>query len=125
MAPLCHGDHARTENPRTGRESASRSSITGAETVQRSDREPNRTWTPVVIDDETPWVQGLSGSCGDTTLAIPSAGNGRQRAPAMSATARSGAAWDRPAAWAGLDKVPPTQTDEVVALQQRAGDLDR
>src|SRR4249919_1173446 len=82
-----------------------------------------RTWTPVVIDDETPWVQGYRGLWGyDTRDPF-----GGERAPAGPRYERNGSvrrAWDRPAAWAGLDKVPPTPTDEVVALQQRAGDID-
>jgi hypothetical protein len=82
-----------------------------------------RSWTPVVIDDETPWVQGYRGLWGyDTRDPF-----GGERAPAGPRYERNGAvrgAWDRPAAWAGLDKVPPTPSDEVVALQQRAGDID-
>jgi len=82
-----------------------------------------RTWTPVVIDDDTPWVTGYRGLWGyDTRDPF-----GGERAPAGPRYERDGSirrAWDRPAAWAGLDKVPPTRTDEVLALQQRAGDIE-
>jgi hypothetical protein len=74
----------------------------------------DRTWTPVVIDDETPWVTGYRGLWGyDTRDPF-----GGEQAPAGPRYERDGTirpAWDRPAAWAGLDKVPPTRTDEVVA----------
>ena len=83
----------------------------------------DRTWTPVVIGDETPWVTGYRGLWGyDTRDPF-----GGERAPAGPRYERDGSirpAWDRPAAWAGLDKVPPTRTDEVVALQRRAGDIE-
>ena len=83
----------------------------------------NRVWTPVVIDDETPWVRGYRGLWGyDTRDPF-----GGERAPAGPRYERNGSirkSWDRPAAWAGLDKVPPTRTDELVALRRRADDID-
>jgi hypothetical protein len=76
-----------------------------------------------VIGDETPWVTGYRGLWGyDTRDPF-----GGERAPAGPRYERDGSirpAWDRPAAWAELDKVPPTRTDEVVALQRRAGDIE-
>jgi hypothetical protein len=82
-----------------------------------------RTWTPVVIDDETPWVWAYRGLWGyDTRDPF-----GGERAPAGPRYERNGSvrrAWGRPAAWAGLDKVPPTRTDEVLALRRRADDID-
>jgi hypothetical protein len=80
-------------------------------------------WTPVVIDDDTPWVREYRGLWGyDTRDPF-----GGERAPAGPRYERNGPirrAWDRPVAWAGLDKVPPTPTDEVSALQRRAADLE-
>jgi hypothetical protein len=76
----------------------------------------------VVIDDDTPWVRDYRGLWG-TTPVIHSAGS----APAGPRYERNGSirqARDRPVAWAGLDKVPPTPTDEVAALQQRADQVD-
>jgi hypothetical protein len=32
--------------------------------------------------------------------------------------------WDRPVAWAGLDKVPPNRTAELVALQRRVAEIE-
>jgi hypothetical protein len=82
-----------------------------------------RAWTPVVIDNETPWVWAYQGLWGyDTRDPF-----GGERAPAGPRYERDGSvrrAWDRPAAWAGLDKVPPTRTDEVLALRRRADDID-
>jgi hypothetical protein len=80
-------------------------------------------WTPVLIDDDTPWVREYRGLWGyDTRDPF-----GGERAPAGPRYERNGSirrAWDRPVAWAGLDKVPPTPTDEASALQRRAADLE-
>jgi len=80
-------------------------------------------WTPVAIDDETPWVRDYHGLWGyDTRDPF-----GGERAPAGPRYERNGSvrpSWDRPVAWAGLDKVPPLPRDEVSALQQRAGDIE-
>jgi hypothetical protein len=76
-----------------------------------------------VIDDDTPWVRDYRGLWGyDTRDPF-----GGERAPAGPRYERNGSirpAWERPAAWAGLDKVPPTETDEISALQRRAGDIE-
>jgi hypothetical protein len=80
-------------------------------------------WTPVVIDDETPWVRDYRGLWGyDTRDPF-----GGERAPAGPRYERNGSirqAWDRPVAWAGLDKVPPTPIHEVSALKQRADEVE-
>ena len=82
-----------------------------------------RTWTAVAIDGETPWVRDYRGLWGyDTRDPF-----GGERAPAGPRYERDGStrlAWDRPVAWAGLDKVPPTRADEFAALQRRAGDVE-
>jgi hypothetical protein len=82
-----------------------------------------RAWTAVAIDDETPWVRDYRGLWGyDTRDPF-----GGERAPAGPRYERDGStrlAWDRPVAWAGLDKVPPTPADESAALQRRAGDVE-
>jgi hypothetical protein len=82
----------------------------------------DQVWTPVVIDDDTPWVREYRGLWGyDTRDPF-----GGERAPAGPRYERDGsirAAWERPVAWAGLDKVPPTQTDELYGLQRRADDI--
>jgi hypothetical protein len=82
-----------------------------------------RPWTPVVIDDETPWVRGYRGLWGyDTRDPF-----GGERAPAGPRYERNGSirqSWARPVAWAGLDKVPPTETDEIAALRRRADDIE-
>jgi hypothetical protein len=82
-----------------------------------------RAWTCVVIDDDTPWVREYRGLWGyDTRDPL-----GGERAPAGPRYERNGStrlSWDRPAAWAGLDKVPPTRADELKALQRRADDVE-
>jgi hypothetical protein len=83
----------------------------------------DQAWTCVVIDDDTPWVRDYRGLWGyDTRDPF-----GGERAPAGPRYERNGStrlAWDRPVAWAGLDKVPPTRADELDALQRRAGDVE-
>jgi hypothetical protein len=80
-------------------------------------------WTCIVIDDDTPWVRDYRGLWGyDTRDPL-----GGERAPAGPRYERDGStrlSWDRPAAWAGLDKVPPTRADERKALQRRADDIE-
>jgi hypothetical protein len=52
---------------------------------------------------------------------------GGERAPAGPRYERNGSTrptWDRPVAWAGLDKVPPNRTAELVALQRRAAEIE-
>jgi hypothetical protein len=82
-----------------------------------------RTWTAVPIDDETAWVRDYRGLWGyDTRDPF-----GGERAPAGPRYERDGStrlSWDRPVAWAGLDKVPPTRADEVTALQRRADGVE-
>jgi hypothetical protein len=82
-----------------------------------------RAWTAVAIDDETPWVRDYRGLWGyDTRDPF-----GGERAPAGPRYERDGStrlAWDRPVAWAGLDKVSPTPSDESAALQRRAGEVE-
>jgi hypothetical protein len=82
-----------------------------------------RKWTAVAIDEETPWLRDYRGLWGyDTRDPF-----GGKRAPAGPRYERDGStrlAWDRPVAWAGLDKVPPTRADELTALQRRAGDVE-
>ena len=82
-----------------------------------------RAWTCIVIDDDTAWVRDYRGLWGyDTRDPL-----GGERAPAGPRYERNGSirlSWERPAAWAGLDKVPPTPADELKALQRRADDVE-
>lgn len=65
-----------------------------------------RTWAPVVIDDETPWVRDYRGLWGlDTRDRF-----GGERAPAGPRYERGGTvrrSWADPLGWCGLQKVPP------------------
>jgi hypothetical protein len=71
-------------------------------------------WSPVPIDEETPWVRDYTGLWGlDTQDRF-----GGERAPAGPRYDRDGSvrtAWASPAGWAGLLKIPP-RIDEVAAL---------
>ena len=82
-------------------------------------------WAPVLIDDETPWVDGYRGLFGlDTYDRF-----GGERAPAGPKYGRSGTvrmSWNDPLGFAGLDKVPPPsrQPDELRArIEQRRARL--
>jgi hypothetical protein len=67
-------------------------------------------WSPVLIDDDTPWVRGFRGLWGlDTHDPL-----GGERAPAGPRYDRDGTvreSWGQPVAWAGLDKEPPTRVE--------------
>ena len=83
------------------------------------------TWTPVLIDDDTPWVDGYRGLFGlDTYDRF-----GGERAPAGPKYGRSGSvrmSWNDPLGFAGLDKVAPPsrQPDELRArIAQREATL--
>jgi hypothetical protein len=81
-------------------------------------------WSPVLIDDETPWVRDYRGLCGlDTRDRF-----GGERAPSGPRFERDGsvrAAWANPLGWAGLLKVAPLQDDLAQALTERVAALER
>ncbi len=81
-------------------------------------------WTPVVIDDETPWVRDYRGLWGlDTRDRF-----GGERAPSGPRYERDGSvrtSWSNPLGWAGLLKVPPHESDLAEALAERVGELER
>ena len=85
-----------------------------------------REWSPVVIDDETPWVRDYRGLWGlDTHDRF-----GGERAPSGPRYERNGSvrtSWANPLGWAGLLKVPPEDDDHqfAEALQGRVAALDR
>jgi hypothetical protein len=79
-------------------------------------------WSPVVIFDETPWVDKYRGLWGlDTRDFI-----GGERAPSGPKYNRDGSvrqSWFDPLGWAGMDKVPtPPQIPHK--LQERAGEME-
>lgn len=82
-----------------------------------------RSWTPVQIDDETPWVRHFRGLWGlDTRDRF-----GGERAPAGPRYERGGQirqAWADPLGWAGLQKVPPSAAETVALLRGRVDAID-
>ena len=80
-------------------------------------------WTPVLIDDDTPWVRDYRGLWGlDTRDRF-----GGERAPSGPRYERDGsvrASWANPLGWAGLLKVPPSEEDLAEALRERVAALD-
>ncbi len=88
----------------------------------------DRRWTPVLIDDRTPWVRDFQGLWGlDTTDPF-----GGERAPAGPRYERNGTirpSWSDPVGWAGLDKVPATQdlltAATAVREQELTDEIDR
>jgi hypothetical protein len=82
----------------------------------------DREWTPVVIDDETPWVFDFRGLWGNDTE-DPFGG---ERAPAGPRYERSGAvrpSWGDPVGWSGLAKVAPSVEAAEQLVQRRLGEL--
>jgi hypothetical protein len=81
-------------------------------------------WTPVLIDDDTPWVRDYRGLWGlDTRDRF-----GGERAPSGPRYERDGSvrsSWSNPLGWAGLLKIPPDDGDLAEALEDRIGELDQ
>jgi len=68
-------------------------------------------WTPILIGDDTPWVDGYRGLWGLETKDV----FGGERAPSGPKYNRNGAvrsSWYDPLGWAGLDKVVPPRDAE-------------
>ncbi|HSR86233.1 MAG TPA: hypothetical protein VLM11_18800 [Streptosporangiaceae bacterium] len=81
-------------------------------------------WSPVLVDDETPWLRDFRGLWGlDTGDPF-----GGERAPAGPRYEREGAvrlSWSEPVSWAGLDKeTPPSPTAEGQVIADRMAELD-
>jgi hypothetical protein len=87
-------------------------------------------WEAVLIDDATPWVHAYRGLWGlDTRDRF-----GGERAPSGPRYERDGSvrsSWANPLGWAGLQKVPPRDSDvrdlvaeRVAALELEVGELD-
>jgi hypothetical protein len=81
-------------------------------------------WSPVLIDDETPWVRDYRGLWGlDTGDRF-----GGERAPSGPRYERDGsvrASWANPLGWAGLLKVAPDEDDVAQTLAERISALER
>jgi hypothetical protein len=83
----------------------------------------DRGWTPVVIDDETPWVvdyRGLWGNDTDDPL-------GGERGPAGPRYERSGEVrhcWGDVVGWSGLAKVAPNTTVAIDLVVSRLGEVE-
>ncbi len=82
----------------------------------------SRAWSPVVIDDTTPWVTTYRGLWGlDTRDRF-----GGERAPAGPRFERAGTerrSWIDPLGWAGLQKVPATGAESTRLLERRIAEL--
>lgn len=82
----------------------------------------DRPWTPVVVDDTTPWVFDYQGLWGNDT-ADPLGG---ERGPAGPRYERSGAvraSWGDPVGWSGLAKVAPNHDVAEALVRQRLDEL--
>lgn len=81
-------------------------------------------WTPILIDADTPWVRDFSGLWGlDTEDPF-----GGERAPAGPRYERNGTirpSWADPVGWAGLQKVPATPAEYYRAVDDRLSELER
>ena len=81
------------------------------------------TWTPVVIDDDTPWVRDYRGLWGhDTRDRL-----GGERGPAGPRYDRDGSvrqSWGDPVGWAGLAKVAPNPELELALVGRRIEQID-
>ncbi len=82
-----------------------------------------KTWHPVLIDDDTPWLRDYRGLWGlDTGDPF-----GGERAPAGPRYERDGSVrlcWSDPVGWAGLDKEAPTPAADQQAVEGQITELD-
>jgi hypothetical protein len=82
-----------------------------------------RSWRPVLVGDDTPWLRDYRGLWGlDTRDPF-----GGERAPAGPRYERDGSVrlcWSDPVGWAGLDKEPATPAAEQEAVKERIAELD-
>jgi hypothetical protein len=80
-------------------------------------------WSPVVIDEETPWVRDYRGLWGhDTRDKL-----GGERGPAGPRYERDGTvrlSWGDPLGWAGLAKVAPNPEVERALVARRIAEID-
>ena len=84
----------------------------------------DREWSPVVIDDDTPWVVDYRGLWGNDT-ADPLGG---ERGPAGPRYERSGQvrhSWGDVVGWSGLAKVAPNATVASELITRRLEEVDR
>ncbi len=81
-------------------------------------------WSPLLIDDETPWVRDYRGLWGlDTRDRF-----GGERAPSGPRYERDGSvrmSWSNPLGWAGLLKVAPDDREVAQALERRVAEIEQ
>jgi hypothetical protein len=81
------------------------------------------TWSPILIDDDTPWVRDYRGLWGlDTYDRF-----GGERAPSGPRYERDGSirvSWANPLGWAGLLKISPEEDDVTEPLAERVAALE-
>jgi hypothetical protein len=79
-------------------------------------------WSPILIDDDTPWVNGYRGLWGLDTQDLL----GGERAPSGPKYNRDGSirmSWFDPLGWAGVDKLIPPDSI-AVKLEERINEVD-
>ncbi len=105
------GGRARSNGPARGpanpcRSRPSRSSTTRGATASAPGRASRIAWTPILIDDGTPWVNDYDGLFGlDTEDRF--AGERAPAGPKWTREGRPRQSWLDPVAFAGLDATPP------------------
>lgn len=82
-----------------------------------------RSWEPVLIDDETPWVLHYRGLWGNDTE-DPLGGERGPAGPRYERSTVVRTSWGDPVGWAGLRKVPPDAAAGAAALTARLAEVD-
>jgi hypothetical protein len=82
-----------------------------------------RQWTPVLVDDHTPWIRDYRGLWGNDT-ADPFGGERGPAGPRYERSTLVRSSWGNPVGWAGLDKVPPSPAHADALLAARIQQLD-
>lgn len=83
----------------------------------------DREWSPVMIDDETPWVFDYQGLWGNDT-ADPLGGERGPAGPRYEKSATVRHPWGDVVGWSGLSKVAPNHAVAADLIRQRLGELE-
>ena len=83
----------------------------------------DREWTPVVIDDDTPWVRDFAGRWGRDSR-DPFGGESAPTGPKHERDGIDRVRWEDPLGWAGMQKVDPSPDYALNAIAARRALVD-
>jgi hypothetical protein len=82
-----------------------------------------RSWSPVRIDDDTPWIRDYKGLWG-ADIEDPFGGERGPAGPRYERDGRVRDSWADPVGWAGLEKIAPNEQDRERLVRERIDEID-